>query len=326
MRNPYEELGWARNQIRKLDASYIEELKKEASLFAENKKRGTEDGKTWEELLKVMNVDISSLLKHNTADAKKAEETLKALQPQLITIPADVVQRIHDQIQVDELAGIKVDWDQPLSHWLSYSLPYYRSSTVDYYQSGGSNGTVEGDWGIVGPLDPYSSTMTPKSNAIGAGTGWGDENDVHAKCWLYYYISGEKIARPGTVYVWPYLDIHGSYYVRANDGMFTSKEAQAQVKITTRIFRPDYTYAEFFTWTVLDKGNDNINEAARVDFTGWNNAAKAQSQVTAGEPLTVQVIAELVNHAKGSGSHALLDFQTGDGNHIRIPNIAVWVP
>jgi hypothetical protein len=326
MRNSYEELTRAKNQISKLDARYVEELKAEASLFAANRKRGTEDGKAWEELLKVMNVDVSSLLKQDKADSKKAEQTLKVLQSQLITIPADVLQRVHDQILVDQLADAKVDWDQPVSHWLSYSLPYYRSSTVDYYQSGDSNGTVEGDWGIVSPLDPFSSTMNPKSNAVGAGTGWGDENDVHARCWLYYYISGDKIARPGTVYVWPYFDIHGSYYVRANDGYFTSKEAQVQVKITTRIFRPDYTYAEYFTWTVLDKGSDNIDEAARVDFTGWNNSAKAQSQVNTGESLTVQVIAELVNHANGSGSHALLDFQTGEGNQIRIPNIAVWVP
>ena len=35
---------------------------------------------------------------------------------------------------------------------------------------------------------------------------------------------------------------------------------------------------------------------------------------------------ELRSHVEGSGSHALLDFQNGDGNFIRIPFIRVWVP
>jgi hypothetical protein len=42
----------ARNQIRKLDAAYIEELKKESSLAEAGRKRKLDDGKSWADLLK----------------------------------------------------------------------------------------------------------------------------------------------------------------------------------------------------------------------------------------------------------------------------------
>jgi hypothetical protein len=326
MRNPYEELDWAKNQIRKLDAIYIENWKTEAAFSAAGRKRKTENGKSWEELLKIMNVDVSRLLEHDKADSQRAAATIKALLPQLRTVPEVVVRRTYDELLLNELAGAKVDWDQPESHWLSYSLAYYRADTVEFNQSGDSHGTAEGDWGIVSPLDPYSNVMNPKSNAVGSGSGWQDENDVNMSCRLYYYISGEKIKRSGKVYVWPYFDIHGCCYIRANDGYFSSKNAVIRLKVTTNIFRPNRTYAESFMGVIFDRNNDNIDEAGRIDFVGWNNSTKAESLVDIAEPLTVRVTVQLLNYASGGGSHALMDFQTGEGNKVRVPNIAVWVP
>jgi hypothetical protein len=92
-----------------------------------------------------------------------------------------------------------------------------------------------------------------------------------------------------------------------------------------RLHRDNYQYAPWFTWVVRERGNGNINEDSRVDYTGYHNDSKGVLQVLAGEAIWVQVIAELNAHAEGSGSYAHLDFQTGD-NAIRIPSVVIYVP
>ena len=72
MRDIREELVKARNEIQKLDAEFKEELKKDFALSNEGTRRRVEDGKGWEELLKSMPVDLSKLLEHDKADAKRA--------------------------------------------------------------------------------------------------------------------------------------------------------------------------------------------------------------------------------------------------------------
>jgi hypothetical protein len=72
MRDLREELEKARNQIRKLDAEFTEETKKEFALLKEGMRRREEDGKGWEELLKSMPVDLSKLLEHDKADERRA--------------------------------------------------------------------------------------------------------------------------------------------------------------------------------------------------------------------------------------------------------------
>ncbi len=63
-----------------MDAPYIEELKKETALLEGGKKSKIEDGKSWADLLKTLNVDYSSkLLDHERDDARKAEATHKVL-------------------------------------------------------------------------------------------------------------------------------------------------------------------------------------------------------------------------------------------------------
>ncbi len=327
MNNFKQELDEARNQIRKLDAAYIEELKSESALAQGGRKRKIEDGKTWNDLLKTLNVDLSKLLDHEKVDARKAETTHKILEKSFNTVPDQIVQSSKEQLLIDEHLKATMIWDGyvPESHWLTYSLPYDRNGKVEFGEVG-SDGKVEGNCGIVPPTSIYDTIMKPRSYAVGAGTGWEDQHSTSVKCWFWYYISGKFAKHPGTAYIWPYFDIHGNYWVRSNDGYFTSKEASIKLSMTTRVFRPDHSYSPFFTWKVLDKSNDNIDENGRVDFTGWNNSAKGESQVEVGEPLTVQVIAELWSYVEGSGSHALLDFQTGDSNSIRIPFIRVWMP
>jgi len=322
-----QEIEEAKKLIRRLDAEYLEELKKEAALAEPGRKRGAEDGKSWEVLLKNLNVDnATKLAEHEKADAKKAEATYRTLEKGFKTIPETILEGAKEQLRLEDHLNATLAWDgtEPARHWFSYSVPFDRNGNVDLANSSGGDGKAEGDCGEVSPI--FNTVLKPRSHAVGAGTGWADQHSASVKCWFWYYVTGAFTQHPGMVFVWPYFDMHGNYWVRSNDGFFTSKEASIRLSMTTRVFRPGHSYSPYFTWAVLDKGGGNIDEDGRVDFTGWNNTAKGESLVDAGESLTVQVIVELRSFVEGSGSHALLDFQTGDGNFINIPFIRVWVP
>jgi hypothetical protein len=321
----HNELKWPKEQICRLESKYVEELKKEAAKLEGSRRRKAENGDAWEQLLKNMNFDLTKFVQHQKADEEKSKEALRQARANYGVMPKDLTLEAKERINADIVSSVGPAFDGPpsdLSHWVVYPLPFDRGSNVIFGTTGGK---AEGDCGII-PNVGFENITKPRAYSAGNGAGFGDSNEASVKCWFWYYISGEKISAPGTVYVWPYLDLHGNYTVRANDGWLTSKEAHLQLSVSTKMHRPDYSYAPTFTATILDKGSDNIEETGRVDLTGWNNLSKGQSSVQTGEPITVQVIAELHSISDGSGSHAELDFQTGEANYIRIPFIRVWVP
>ena len=323
MRDLREELEKFRNQIRKLDAVFTEENKKEFSLAEEGMRRRQEDGKGWEELLEGMPVDLSKLQQHYKTDSKRAESILKELEPRLKIVPKEVLVHAQDHLRWADLLNAELVAADDGPKWYSINQAYDGNGTVELSQSTDSGGKVEGSCGdiVVGYGYPPVYGMYPRAYSEGSGSGWQDFNTVSTQCWLWFYIPGAYVARPGTLYVWPYFDIHGYYWVRANDGFFSSKEARITLKIHLRLHRYDYQYAPWFTWVVRDRGNGNIDEDGRVDHTGWHTQSKGILHVMAGEAVLVQVIAELRTHAEGSGSHALLDFHTGENNWIRIPRV-----
>ena len=323
MRNIGEEIEAAKKQIRKLDAEFTEEIKEEFALSKAGMRRREEDGKGWEELLKGMSVDLSKLREHDKADAKRAESILKELEARLRIAPKEALLQAQDHLRWDELLNAELVAADDGPKWISVTQAYDGAGTVELSHSTDSGGVVEGSCGdiVVGSGYPPIYGMYPRAYAKGSGSGWQDFNTVSTQCWLWFYISGGYFTRPGTLYVWPYFDLHGYYWVRANDGFFSSKEARITLKMHLRLHRSNYQYAPWFTWVVRDRGNGNIDEDGRVDYTGWHTQSKGILHVMAGEAVMVQVIVELYTHAEGSGSHALLDFQTGENNWVRIPRV-----
>ena len=326
MCNLNQEIAEAKDRIRMLDAAYLEELKIQSALSEPGTKRRAEDRKGWMDLLQSLKVDSTKLAEFEKADAKKAEATYRALEKGFKIVPNAVLAGAADRVRIDDHLDVTLVLDEGESyrHWLTYPLPYEHNGKVERGYVG-EGGKQEGSCGST-PSSVYDALVKPRSYSVGAGAGWDDQHTVSVKCWFWYYISGAFIKRAGTVFVWPYFDIHGGYWVRSNDGYFTSKEASIRLSMTTSVWRPEHTSAAGYRWNVLNKSDGNIDEDGRVDFTGWNKKAKGESQVKVGESLTVQVVIELRSHVEGSGSHALLDFQNGDGNYIRIPFVRVWVP
>lgn len=313
-----EELDKARAEIKRLEAIYKEELDKEYAVLEEGTRRKTEDGKAWEELLQAVPIDVSAILEHNQADAEKAKRLLAELEPRLQKPSEDVMVKAQEKLLLNERVSAALAGEHSPA-WYFFHHAYWGDGSVFTHNEGG---VTQGNytpisWGTF-------NEMNPRAYAVGDGIGWSDDNYVYTKSWLWFYIPGSYITNPGTVYVWPYFDVHGYYWVRANDGFWTSKEARIRLRMCTRLYQ--YFYTPWHYWTVRDRGDDNIDENGRVDTSTYHINGRADLLVGAGDPVYVQVMAELFCDTEGSGSHALLNLQTGAGNYIRIPWIAAWVP
>ena len=191
----------------------------------------------------------------------------------------------QERVRLDDLliSELVADADADGPRWYSLNQAYLGNGTVDFYHSTDSGGVREGNCGTMTLGFGYANEANPRSSAAGSGFGLQDFNGVTTRCWFWSQIPSTYIKRPGTLYVWPYFDIHGYYWVRANDGFWTSKEAEIKLTMHTRLHRYNYQYAPWFSWVVRNRGNDNIDEEGRVDYSGYNNDAKGVLQVLAGE-------------------------------------------
>jgi len=309
MGNLKEELQLARSYFRKLDAEYIEEQKQAQATRDIGRQRRLKDGHNWEELLSTSGIDLAKIREYEKADVQRAEEIRRDVVERLSPVPPSILSRAQDAIKVNRFAGF-APWNPPFSSNWWFSLEWVDRSVI-------------GDCGSAGG----GSTIFPRAETAGSGLGWADAHDDTAQCGLWFALP----ALPGTsisrlaITVWPYLDMHGYYWVRANDGLFTSKRAEAKFTIYTRISQYTLDNSFWSSWVVRDRNSDNIDEEGRIDFTNYANNAKGHAVVSGGEPVQIQVIAEAYCYSQGSGSHALVDFQTGGGSGVGIPFIVAQV-
>jgi hypothetical protein len=311
-----EDVEKVKKDIQKLEEIFKAEMQKEFAALDENIKRKVENAKPWEELVKTISIDMSKFAAFEKTDAAKAKNTLKEIEERLGAMPKELSLQTHEHMLFDErVSSILAGEHSPV--WYYFYHPYSGSQAIHTHNEGG---VTQGSC----PVDLTKNEMNPRSYAEGAGSGITDDNSVTTLGWFWFYIPGWYIKKPGTIYVWPYFDIHGYYWVRANDGFWTSKEARTRLRMCTQLYQ--YYYSPLQCWTVLDKGGKNIDASERKDFTGWNSTAAGVLQVGAGDPVYALVKAELYSYTSGSGSHALLNFQTGVGNYIKIPQIAVSAP
>ena len=309
-------------KIQELEEEFKEEADREFALEEEFTRLKTEDGMYWEELVKKMRIDVPEFEKHQKADEEKANKRFEEIQSLMKKMPKKKLQKIREKRVIEDRISARLAGEHSPG-WYFFNSAYYGSGSVYTHNEGG---TTEGSyipltWGT-------SNEMNPRSYAGGAGSGFSDDNYVFTKSWHWFYIPSSYITRPVRIAVWPYFDVHGYYWVRANDGFWTSKEARIRLRMCTRLYQ--YYWTPWHIWTVKNRGNDNINETNRVDYSGYNHNARALLQVGAGDGVYVQVMAELFSYTEGSGSQALWHLQkhvlTGPGNYIRIPKIAVWIP
>ena len=311
VRNLKEELQLAREYFRKLDTKYIEEQKQAQAARDIGQQRRLKDGHNWEQLLSTSGFDLAKIREYEQADIQRAKEIRGDVINRLSPVPPTILSHAQDAINVNSLAGF-AQWNPPNTSTWWFSLQWVDRSAI-------------GDCGSPGG----GSTVFPRAETVGSGLGWSDSHDERAQCGLWFFLPAAAL--PGNVVsrfaitVWPYLDMHGYHWVRANDGLFTSKQAEAKFTIYTRISQYTLDNSFWSSWVVYDRNSDNVDEEGRIDFTEYANNAKGHAVVLGGEQVQIQIIAEAYCYSQGSGSHALMDFQTGSGNGVGIPFIVVQV-
>lgn len=303
-----EELQLARTHFRKLDAEYLEEQKQAQAAREIGLKRRLEDGRKWEELLSASGIEPAKFREHEKADAQRAAEIRNDVVKRLSPVPPAILSSARDSILVNQNAGL-VQVAPPGTQ--SFVLQFVDRSTM------GNCGSDAGD------------VVFPRAETVGSGSGWLDSHTDQAQCGLWFAILWLDL--PGgpsnrlSISVCPFLDMHGFYWVRSDDGIFTSKQAETKFSIFTRISQFTLSNSFWSSWVVLDRNSDNIDEEGRIDFTGYATNAKGQAVILGGATVQIEVIAEAYCYSQGSGSHAIMDFQTGNGDGVRIPWVSAEV-
>lgn len=153
-----------------------------------------------------------------------------------------------------------------------------------------------------------------------SGSGWGcfvKENPNYPDemvTWWYLWVPPAE----GSYWFWVVSAYAGFYIVKANDGYFNCKYAKAHAFTEVDVYQ--YFWHGQETRTIIDKRDDNINEAGRVSGSVHFNFSRS---LGAGDVMAVKVTTTLDVYAQGSGSYAELNFNDGEGNYLRAPLVFI---
>jgi hypothetical protein len=184
---------------------------------------------------------------------------------------------------------------------------------------------MEGERGNpwLAPKPESSARVHIGQKYTGAGTGSG--------CWgigyiyspytahVYFYYTPTKT---GTLNIQAWTVLHGFYIAYADDGCFTCKMAKvyATMWISTYQFQQTY-WIKGDEYKICDIDDDNVNTYATVD-EGIH--LYATQLALSGAPVVIRVSIAVGTLAKGSGSHAEVDFKSKAKNGSELNYI--WIP
>lgn len=164
----------------------------------------------------------------------------------------------------------------------------------------------------------YPGNLRVSDLATGSGVGWfgtgAQESVAHIDWWFYFYADVSR---------WYSYNIHvpvdGYYIVYADDGFWTSKEAKAQLDISTVGYQ--YNYKATSSVTVLHEDGQNIDINGRDD----NVYLAYYGDLLGGPDIAyLRVTLRLDVYARGDGSHAQINFLDGGANYVGLPYAVVF--
>jgi hypothetical protein len=243
---------------------------------------------------------LKSMMDSLTEDEKKLFNKLSTVQTEFAqeaqTLVADAKARL-----VEASAPLKELQPAFIPSGLTVLFPYY----LTLYNCKG-----EVIWAGTAPA---SADLAAECYGSGSGLfGTGECScTVRAEWWYRHFVSVSR---------WYSYTVNapfrGFYIVYANDGFFTSKEAK--VSIDMDIIGYQYGYKSNSHTNLLFVGGDNINVNKRFD----ENHVEYYGDLLGGpDHAYLRVTESLYVYARGSGSHAELDFATGAANFLGAP----WV-
>ena len=116
----------------------------------------------------------------------------------------------------------------------------------------------------------------------------------------------------------PLFRLRGYYIVKANDKWYNSKFAR--VTVSTWVNVHQYNWKGWNNVDILNVGDDNININRRFDDDRYMYTSYL---LGGGDWAYIRCTIGLYAYARGSGSHAKLDFSTGSANHLCVPHCYV---
>lgn len=175
-------------------------------------------------------------------------------------------------------------------------------------------GTLHGSDGSVywQGYNPGNIDLSDYANGSGSGLfGTGAASFTVYMDWWFTYRAPENRNYSNTIWV----PFNGFYIVRADDGVFTSKEAHVRIDLSAVGYQ--YNYKASASTNVLDISSQNIDVNDRFD--GWRTMYYAD--LLGADQAYLLVTASFYVYARGGGSTAQLNFSDGSANYIGIP----WV-
>jgi hypothetical protein len=170
-----------------------------------------------------------------------------------------------------------------------------------------SDGTVSWQGYNPGNIDLGDWATGAGSGIFGTGAG---SFTVYMDWWFTY---SAPVNRNYAHTIW--VPFHGFYILYADDGFWDSKEAHARIDLSAVGYQ--YNYKATGSTNVFDMDSQNINVNDRFD--GWRTMY--YSDLLRADQAYLRVTASFYVYARGGGSHAQLDFGTGNANYIGMP----WV-
>ncbi|GAB3325422.1 hypothetical protein GCM10027299_23510 [Larkinella ripae] len=172
-----------------------------------------------------------------------------------------------------------------------------------------SNGTISWQGYNPGNFDLWDSASGGGSGLFGSGAA---SFTVYLD-WWFTFRAPENRNYSHTIQV----PFNGFYIIRADDGFWDSKEANARISLSAVGYQ--YNYKATASTNVFSMGNDNINVNDRFD--GWRTMY--YSTLLGADQAYLRVTASFYVYARGGGSHAQLNFSTGNANYIGVPYVYI---
>ncbi len=275
----------------------VEALQKnQADQLAATEARGQERLQSLRTSIGKDNARILQEIESKAADEGRATETLvKEIRGRIALPSAPSLLVGHPGFNRPQLAL--------LAQAAAWVTPYY--ATLH-----GSDGSVY--WQGYNP-----GTFTLYDSASGAGSGLfgtGAASFTVLLDWWFVFKTDTSRFYSESIYV-PY---NGYYILQADDGWFTSKDAQTRVDM----FAMGYQYNGKPTSTInlfsMDSQNINVDDR----FDGWR-AMYYSDLLGGGDTAYLLVSSHFFVYARGGGSFSELNFADGNANHVGMPYVYV---
>jgi hypothetical protein len=263
---------------------YRERVQRLKAREAQQKKAGEAHQKKQLEYMRSAGLKLSQMEQDQKEDTRKLKTYLEQTRPPLISRPSMGAGDARQTAQSALRPGFTV------------AIPPY----VGFYYPPDTRGEVL-------PVDPSRIKIKDESS----GSGWGWEATAHHPVppadVVFTFIPDQNAHYLLTAR----FAFHGFYVLKADDGFFTSKDANVTLDFSLDTYQ--FVDRGPKSFTIIDLEGDNIDE-----FENYDNVLSFTDtqELRQGEPVVVTASITVNAGASGSGSYAEINFADGDANYI----------